>query len=597
MQKYSKIILFSLCLPSIRSAAPQHQEPCAVLGDLTDKAAKVSQLSPKRPGDVAYNCLQSIPFESDPAFNIDIPQDPPPAYPVPGAVKNFYHSQFDFDSDIVQLILAARDERLSVKMCTLKVIQFTNNYPLFPSQRTGLIFPRYTHNNSAEHVSLVMSIDGVNANEYLEKLSRVVNYNHYNAHDPDALYNILFPSNAHTLGNRLWPGLARTLKFKDSTKITVETLAELLTPLTHFPWRDGPSLYDKLCVDSDKATEDFTRRPESVDLSEDMSLEGYPKPFSHAQGDQLTGYLPDHPALQNTAVLSVPSFITENKDSFARAAKNLINNATAQVRRKMIIDICSNGGGSGTASLNLFKLVFPEKQIYTASRYRAHEDLNLLEKIHPKGDSITRGEWIYWAGVAVTPDMEHNVTFWEKLYGHDETVGTKSSILTACIDAKLQSQEGKPVCGYGPVLLDLNAAAFKAEDILFIMLEQNAKTIAFGGRPQKAKMQTISAVRGGINARIEKLSLLVTKGHEKADELQAYDQTLPTLPISKLGLASTGGFDVQSTFSLDDDQLPMQFTYEPAGCRRFYTVDNVLSQESVWADASKAVFENEGCVQ
>lgn len=143
-----------------------------------------------------------------------------------------------------------------------------------------------------------------------------------------------------------------------------------------------------------------------------------------------------------------------------------------------------------------------------------------------------------------------------------------------------------------------------------LMLEQNVKTIAFGGRPQKAEMQTIGAVRGGINARIDQMSPLVTQGYERAvkssqthspllskHELQSYNQTLPMLPFSKLGLASTGGINVQSTFSPDDDQLPMQFTYEPAGCRRFYTAENLLSQESVWADASKAVFGNEGCVQ
>lgn len=142
-----------------------------------------------------------------------------------------------------------------------------------------------------------------------------------------------------------------------------------------------------------------------------------------------------------------------------------------------------------------------------------------------------------------------------------------------------------------------------------LMLEQNVKSIAFGGRPQKAEMQTIGAVRGGIGSSLTGLSRLVTRSYEKAvgssgtdsplltkDELQSWNETLPNIPFPQLGVAWEASVNLQNAFSPDDDQLPMQFTYEPAGCRRFYTAENILSQESVWVDASKAVFGNEGCV-
>ncbi|PKY00694.1 hypothetical protein P168DRAFT_335489 [Aspergillus campestris IBT 28561] len=674
MLKPFNLALFSLCLPSIGSAAPQHQEPCALLGDLIERAAKENQTSPKFPGNVAYDCLQSIPFKPDPAVtfldqyrkwlefqsNIDILRDPPPAYPVPGvdlkaglddikkkAVGNAYQSQFDFDSDIVQLILAARDEHLSVKMCSINVVQFTNDYPLVSISKDGIDLPEvYTHHdgelqrNGVEHVSPVTFIDGVAVSEYLAKLSQVVHYNGYNAHDPDAQYNNLFPSNAHTLGarsngtggwaqNRLWPGSSHTLKFKNSTEITVETHAQLLTPLTHFPWRDGPSLYDKLCVNSDEATQDFATSPESIKSAKRMPLDGYPEPFTRSKGDEITGYLPDHPALKDVAVLSVPTFGTIYTRSFSRAAKDLIKNATARGRSKIIIDISSNTGGVITSALDLFKMFFPEKLPYTASRYRAHDGLNLLGKVYPNGDPDDGrvekdGQFVYWAGEAVTPDLEHNITSWQKLYGPYETVGMNSTMLISTTNTKLRSTEESPVSGYGPIPLDPKTAPFKAEDIVIVsdgmcgsacamfaelMLEQNVKSIAFGGRPQKAEMQTIGAVRGGILASLTGLSRLVTRSYEKAvgssgtdsplltrGELQSWNETLPNIPFSQLGVAWEAAVNIQNAFAQDDDELPMQFTYEPAGCRRFYTAENVLSQESVWADASKAVFGNGGCV-
>lgn len=90
---------------------------------------------------------------------IKLRADPPPAYPVPGidlkaglddikkkAVENVYRSQFDFDSDVVKLILAARDEHLSVEMCSINVVQFTNDYPLVSISKNGIDLPEvYTH--------------------------------------------------------------------------------------------------------------------------------------------------------------------------------------------------------------------------------------------------------------------------------------------------------------------------------------------------------------------------------------------------------------------------------------------------------------------
>jgi hypothetical protein len=48
-------------------------------------------------------------------------------------------------------------------------------------------------------------------------------------------------------------------------------------------------------------------------------------------------------------------------------------------------------------------------------------------------------------------------------------------------------------------------------------------------------------------------------------------------------------------FGPEDDQMPQQFKYEAAECRRFSTLDNILRPESIWASAADTMFDGGDC--
>lgn len=57
------------------------------------------------------------------------------------------------------------------------------------------------------------------------------------------------------------------------------------------------------------------------------------------------------------------------------------------------------------------------------------------------------------------------------------------------------------------------------------------------------------------------------------------------------------GFNLRNAYGRGDDTTPLQFVYEAADCRRFFTVDNYLRQETVWDAAAKAMFGDGECVE
>lgn len=57
-----------------------------------------------------------------------------------------------------------------------------------------------------------------------------------------------------------------------------------------------------------------------------------------------------------------------------------------------------------------------------------------------------------------------------------------------------------------------------------------------------------------------------------------------------------GGVNLMNAFNPNNDHIPLQFKYEAAECRRFFTLDNIRKPETMWASAADAMFHGGDCV-
>lgn len=140
-----------------------------------------------------------------------------------------------------------------------------------------------------------------------------------------------------------------------------------------------------------------------------------------------------------------------------------------------------------------------------------------------------------------------------------------------------------------------------------LLKRQGVRTIAFGGRPKEAPMQGVGGVKGGqslginyINGYIQQAQKLIARAASTSsplltqDEWRDFNASSPSLEPS---FAWSGNINLRNEYDPDDDQTPLQFVYEAAECRLFYTIDNYLQQETVWQASAKAMFGDGECVK
>lgn len=139
------------------------------------------------------------------------------------------------------------------------------------------------------------------------------------------------------------------------------------------------------------------------------------------------------------------------------------------------------------------------------------------------------------------------------------------------------------------------------------MKRQGVRTIAFGGRPIKAPMQGVGGVKGGqslsisyINGYIQQANTLISKAANTSSPLltpSQWKQFNDSSPSMAESYAWSGNLNLRNEYDPDDGETPLQFVYEAAECRLFYTLENYLQQQTVWQAAAKAMFGDLGCVE
>lgn len=518
-----------------------------------------------------------------------------------------------------------------------------------------------TVGNATFEPSPITMIDGRNSTEYLLEWSQ-----YGSLQDRDALWNNMFyllqtvslgsaGSGTGTFsgggrGRWIYPGPSTTLTFANGSSITNENFARVLVPFDNIT--SGADIYSECFIPKEinsalqlatstsssatSASATSTSSAASSSAATPIPAPGFPSPIARTGNNLNSGYFLEGEGYDDVAVLSLASFgqSTPDPGDFQAVNTYLIDQAVANNKTKLILDLSANGGGIILQGYDLFKLLFPSKLPYGATRFRAHEAIDYIgqESSYYSGlvpRDINANETALsivssYANYRTDVDVNYeNFDSWADKYGPEQLQSTPgddkftniirwnmSDVLTP------ENSGGIFISGYNN-RTNITQQPFAAENIVIVtdgycastctifseLMKQQAgvKTIALGGRPNTDIIQAIGGVKGTNSFPMSFIlsSVLIPFTYEyihsrefyENTELGAYNDLVLSRTISSVTNARDGYREG------DEQNVPLQFVYEKADCRIYYTPAMAVDQVAAWKTYADAAFNGvERCV-
>ncbi|KAK5991851.1 Peptidase S41 family protein ustP [Cladobotryum mycophilum] len=623
----------------------------------------------------AYDCLRSMPFRPQLALQflseykkylqfhstVSILRDPPGGYISPsidlfGHIKKIeakvtnghYSSQFDFDWDLSRSISKANDGHLTLSLCSQRIMHFEHDLPLVSVSENGLKLPMiYTYHDAklqfegSDSVSPITTINDVDAVSFLEaNLAIRLGYQ-----DPDARYNHLFASPSANFSGKysggvwtsllgLWQGAHHLLRFANGTTLTVETTASWPSSNGPMNYSDGEALFEAACIPHPDSTfgsfeGEYGMAPQFAAPPSGASV--FPEPMIREQHDRIRGYYLDDANYKDVAVLQISNFrVGQQAAGFASIAAQFVTQAAADGKRRLILDMSSNLGGNVATGFNLFRTLFPDQPIYSATRFRATELIDLMGRVFSETYSPQNAtlDLPFVAPMAMDANGTSKIGPWRDVYGPHKVLGDQMSSLYAVFDVNSASTANDPISGYGDIPLSPQRQLFSNENIIMVtdgqcastcsivahlLKAQGVRSIAFGGRPRYGPMQAVGGVKGAQYWALETISEYVESARDlalaalqsgspilSATDMQRFNDLAPVPPQKfplRFDTYEQSGINVRNAYAQGDDSTPLQFVYEPADCHRFFTTENYIQPVTTWITAANVMFMNGSCVE
>lgn len=464
--------------------------------------------------------------------------------------------------------------------------------------------------------------------------------------------------------SRHYQGTETILTFENGTDISIDTVAYLAVDESLENVTDGQSFFEQFCNNDINALLSNTSEavdptnntmPSTTQVPyEPVSTDGvtppvspYPSPIVVAGDRSVAGYLPEDDT--DLAVLSIPSFNPEQMVDFENTVRQLLATANANNRTRLVIDLRGNSGGRLLLAHDTFRQLFPSIIPYSTSNYRAHDLFNFTGTIVsganddalaavPDVETSNDLSWVLYPFNYRTPLDASNDSFpsWSDFYGPRQTDAQSDSYTSlARYDLSIPGSVSNPVpiLGYGNHTQP-QPQTFLPENILLVHDGQCASTcavftemlktqlgvrsLAVGGRRQTGPMQGVGGTKGsqvqtmlqlysvvGIAASAAgfaaQLALLQDYGSEEGNLLQITQAVLSRAHKVVESGGATGTVNFQNHIRQGDEgRRPLQFVYEAADCRIFYTAEMFARQEVLWTRAAEVMWREggmEGCVR
>ncbi|KAI9748723.1 MAG: hypothetical protein M4579_007141 [Chaenotheca gracillima] len=557
-----------------------------------------------------------------------------------------YRGQHDFELDIYKLIGRAYDGHFSFNPLSIGgLFQFGRQINFVSISEDGHALPKVyafpdlnqtasSGSNLTWTPSAVTHIDGQDVAEYLQTLADLSN-----PQDPDARYNQMFYELAESgvgqfdlFSNPTYnPGPGVTVKFENGTTRSIENLAQgqVLPPGIDsgeaiFSAFFLPTTTSALASGSPSAT--LTALPQTQTPSPVPT--GYPTPVVKNTLNYANGYYLTSEENSQVAVLSLPSFLETESNELLREWQNDIDQflikAKADGKTKLIIDLQGNPGGTTALAYDAFKQLFPTITPYVTSRYRYSEALDLMvttasDYAPVYNESLASTYYLFLNANGLLDANNKNFSSTEAFLGPHEFNGDNFTSLerTAIMEPGYAVANDFQVTGYGN-RSNVTTQPFAAKDMVLLYdgfcgsscsifsdlmrTQGEVRSIAVGGRPMYGPMQGVGAVKGNLVEPFANLnsdaSLVASLLPE--EEQEKYNSTLPIgeFPInvnSRAGASNNVNF-ADNIRKGDESQTPLQFIYQAADCRLFFTADNLFDITTLWDRVAQTAWGNGTCV-
>jgi hypothetical protein len=298
----------------------------------------------------------------------------------------------------------------------------------------------------------------------------------------------------------------------------------------------------------------------------------------------------------------------------------------AENKTKLIIDVSANGGGTILQGYDLFKQLFPHILPYGATRFRAHEALDYIgqetsyfsgmfpRSLNGTNDTVQGLESSAF-NYRTDADIDYKpFTSWAEKYG-PHAYGPEPDNFTSIIRWNMSdvltplNSGGIYISGYLE-RANITKQPFKAENIIIVydgycastctifseLMRQQAgiKTIALGGRPNKDIIQAVGGIKGTNDFAYDDIFFYaqVPYAYQYKHSAAFYNKTALG-EYNNLAIVRSGATAINVRDGIrqgDTTGTPLQFRYEPADCRIYYTPAMAVDQTAAWKTVADTAF-------
>ncbi|KAF2801134.1 hypothetical protein K505DRAFT_412423 [Melanomma pulvis-pyrius CBS 109.77] len=570
-----------------------------------------------------------------------------------------YASEYEVQRAIQDIVTKTGNYHFNYRPDIIQVFDFKRRVGVVSISEDGKKLPKLYVENDAFNLDIgsVSEIAKINDEEAYEYLQKIAKWGQYV--DADGRLNKLFSKgDTYALGTFEsqihYDGASTNITFANGTTATYANVASSQESFTGVT--DGPSFFEAFCTGALSSTFSATAAGDVVDLQgEPRFLNGksqIPKAYHlrkrqtsktsaisvvEADSGAVSGYFLQGAGYENVAVLKILNFSPDGDESgneFQATIKKFLEECIEAKKEKLIIDLRENGGGAPSLVLDAFMQLFPDQVPFSAQRYRAEEQWtaigDAISEIHNSPTLSAAYErrvsyrfdeaWRYWAYWHFVTAKGENFADWKAFVGPEEFNGDS---YTAVSRYNYSNSDRISILVDDFYFLNTTGrpTPFKAENIVMFTdalcgsacagLHEELKNIAgvksvtVGGRPENKPIQ---AVTGSKGSEVHRVGTLPEFGSAILSITSRIGAKVPTSPklqqlanITQLIVrAGDSHTRIQTQDQLrkgDTTGTPLEFIYEAADCRIFYTGSTWWDPNLAWKAAWDAFVDDTKCVE